>query len=592
MRRRGLIPLVFILLVTVGGLTWTVVTDTSPQLGLDLQGGASVVLAPAGEVEDDTLDEAVSIIRNRVDALGVAEPVIARQGNNVVVELPGVDNQQRALDLVGETAELQFRPVCGLLPPFGTLLPEEDSATLEGEVPPADGDGAETPAEGDGEPPADQDAEAGDEGAAPRFAGVGELAGGTDAPAPGEADDIPDDTTTSTVAPGEPSELPLDPATATAGPSGAVPCPTDQTDVGPDRDLCQEPEEEVATDEVVVLPQCDDDNRELSLEDGGFRYLVGPALLTGQALETASAGTSAQEIGQWEVRPVFRGGEEGIDLFNQAAAICFAGGAACPVVSPQGQNGQLAIVLDDVVVSAPGIQQPSFQRDQIVISGSFSESEAKDLSTALKYGALPVELETQAVQTVSPSLGEDSLRAGIIAGAIGVVLVCVYLILYYRVLALIALLSLLVWAGLLWATICFLSVNIGLALTLAGVVGLIVSVGVTVDSYIVYFERWKDDVRKGQTPRSSAAKSFDRSFRTIVTANVAALIGSITLYLLTVGAVRGFAFFLGVATVLDIVIVWFFTRPLAVTLARTRWVSRAGYLRTRAAKDAAQEVVS
>jgi preprotein translocase subunit SecD len=584
MRRRGLFPLVFIVLVALGSVTWTFATDTSPQLGLDLQGGASVVLAATGDVEDDTLDEAVEIIRNRVDALGVAEPVIARQGDNVVVELPGVDNQQRALDLVGDTAELQFRPVCSLLPPFGTELTEESTTTtVAGDATTTTAPGATTTA-----PPTTAAPEGeGEAGAAPRFAGEGEQAAGptsTSTTAPGETSDIPDATTTT--APGTATTT-LDPATATADPTASgTPCPTDQTDTGPDEDMCQNPPEDVPADDFAILPQCGDDNREVPLEDGGFRYLVGPTLLTGQSLESASSGPSQASLGEFEVRPVFKGGEDGIDAFNAAAAICFSGGAACPISSPQAQNGSLAIVLDDIVVSAPGIQQPSFERDQIVISGSFDESSSKDLSTALKYGALPVELETQAVQTVSPTLGEDSLRAGIIAGAIGVVLVCLYLILYYRALSVIALLSLLVWAALLWATICVLSSTIDLALTLAGVVGLIVSVGVTVDSYIVYFERLKDDVRRGATPRTTAGKSFDRTFRTIITANVAALIGAVTLYVLTVGAVRGFAFFLGIATAMDIVIAWFFTRPLAVNLARTRFIGRASFLRPRADADA------
>lgn len=577
MRRRGLIPLIFILLVTLGGLTWTVTTDAEPQLGLDLQGGISVVLAPEGDADDDALDEAVSIIRNRVDALGVAEPVIARQGDNVVVELPGVENQQRALELVGETAELQFRPVCGILPPFGTDLGEADPAAGEDTTSTTVAGETTTTVAGD-----TTTVPAGEETGAGLFGSEGELAGGpTDTTGPGESDDTVPEATTTT-APGTASTI--DPATATVDPTtgeptdGGAACPTDQSDTGPDRDLCQEPLDDVPADGFVVLPQCGDDNRELPIDEGGFRYLVGPTLVSGRALETAAAGTSAADIGQWEVRPTFRSGEDGIDQFNAAAAVCFAGAPSCPVASPQGTNGQLAIVLDDQVVSAPSINTPSFQRDQIVISGSFGESDAKDLATSLKYGALPIEFEDPTVDTVSASLGEESLRAGIIAGAIGVALVCLYMLAYYRGLGLVAIASLLVWAALLWTAICFLSETAGLALTLAGVTGLIVSVGVTVDSYIVYFERLKDDVRAGKSLRTTVSKSFDRAFTTILTANVAALIGAVTLYLLTVGPVRGFALFLAIATVLDVAVVWFFTRPMAIVLGRSRLFRKASFL--------------
>lgn len=554
MRRRGLLPLVFIVLVAVGAVAATIVTDTTPQLGLDLQGGASVVLEAQGDPSNDTLDQAVEIIRSRVDALGVAEPEIARQGDNVVVDLPGVDNQQRALELVGDTAELEFRPVCTLLPPFGAELPEDPTSTTV----PADGETTTTaPAE------ITSTTVAGDEQGLGLLGGEGELAaaaaqGETTTTGVGEGGDAT--TTTPTTAPAAgATEGEVDPATGT-------PCPAVPESV-PEQNLCQEPQEGVTAEGFAVLAECDDDGNEVA------RYLVGPTALTGSALEGADAVLAGTE---WAVNPTFKSGADGIDAFNAVAARCFSGDPSCPAVT--GQVGSLAIVLDDAVVSAPAIQTPTFTRDEIQISGAFDESSAKDLATVLRYGALPVELETQAVQTVSATLGEDSLRAGLLAGLVGVVAVCLYMVLYYRALGVVVVLGLGVWASLNWAILCYLSANAGLALTLAGVTGLVVSVGVTVDSYVVYFERLKDDVHKGKSLRTSTGRSFNRAFRTILTADVSSFMGAAILYWLTVGPVRGFAFFLGMATVLDVVVAWFFTRPLVGLLGRSRLFTEARFI--------------
>lgn len=550
MRRRGLLPLVFIVLVAGGALAATLITDTRPQLGLDLQGGASVVLEAQGDPGDESLDQAVEIIRSRVDALGVAEPEIARQGDNVVVELPGVDNQQRALELVGETAELEFRPVCTLLPPFGAELPEDATSTTA----PADGETTTTaPAE------ATSTTAGGDEQGFGPVGGEGELAaaqGETTTTGVGEGGDT---TTTTAPAAAGATEGQVDPATGT-------PCPAVPESV-PEQNLCEEPQEGVEVDGFAVLAECDDDGNEVA------RYLVGPTALTGSSLEGADAVLAGTE---WAVNPTFQSGEEGIDAFNAVAARCFSGDPSCPAVT--GQVGSLAIVLDDQVVSAPAIQTPTFTRDEIQISGAFDESSAKDLATVLRYGALPVELETQAVQTISATLGEDSLRAGLLAGLVGVVAVCLYMVLYYRALGLVVVFGLGVWGALIWGIVCYLSANAGLALTLAGVTGLVVSVGVTVDSYVVYFERLKDDVHKGKSLRSSTGKSFNRAFRTILTADVSSFMGAAILYWLTIGPVRGFALFLGIATILDVVVAWFFTRPLVGLLGRSRLFTEARFI--------------
>jgi preprotein translocase subunit SecD len=290
-------------------------------------------------------------------------------------------------------------------------------------------------------------------------------------------------------------------------------------------------------------------------------------------VETASARFE-EGTGQYVVRLTLKGGEEGIDTFNQAAQERFSGQDTCPPT--QNRTGSIAITLDGAVESAPAIQPDQasfspFDRDEITISGSFTEGTASKLALVLRYGALPVQLEPQAVQTVSATLGKDSLRAGIAAGLVGLALVVIFMIFYYRALGLVVLAGLGVSGALLWSVIAYLGENNGLALTLAGATGIIVSIGVTVDSYVVYFERLKDDVRAGKTLRSSAPKGFSNAYRTILAADLVSLIGAFILWWLTVGAVRGFAFFLGLSAVLDMIVAYFFTRPAVILLSRSRW---------------------
>lgn len=517
MRRRLLFSLLFILLAAFGGLAATLLTGSSPELGLDLQGGVSVVLEPTEEASADQLDVALEIIRTRVDALGVAEPEITRQGDSIVVQLPGVENRERVLGLVGQTAELRFRPVLQGDIPADAEAAETTTTTAAGETTTTTGGETTTTTAGD-TTSTSEGAFGLTEG---EFAGVLQEGGTTTTTAPQE--------TTTTTAPTEPGGLE----------------PT--------------PREEDEADATVTLPDKNDE----------FLYVLGPTLATGRVVESARA-----EIGQtglWQVNLTMRGGAEGIDLFNQAAAQCNPPTDTCP-------TGRLAIVLDSVVQSAPQIQESSFERDQIQISGDFTESEAKDLALVLRYGSLPVELERQTVQTISASLGEDSLRAGLFAGFAGLAVVAIYMILYYRALGLVVIAGLAVWGSLLFSIISWLGTAQGLALTLAGVTGIIVSVGVTVDSYVVFFERLKDEVRAGRTLRTSTERAFRRAFRTILAADVSAFIGASVLWWLTVGSVRGFAFFLGLSTILDVVVAWFFTRPVVTYLSRNRIFTEAPFL--------------
>ncbi|HKY66078.1 MAG TPA: protein translocase subunit SecD, partial [Acidimicrobiales bacterium] len=501
MRRKILLPLVLIMVVAYGGLIATLVSGNSPELGLDLQGGVSVVLAPTGDASGDQLDQSLAIIRDRVDALGVAEPDITRQGDAIVVQLPGVKNRDRALALVGQTAELRFRPVLQTAP-----FPEDEVASAQEQADAEVGATTTTTAPAGGETtttvPA---APSTSEGA------VGLTEGES---AAGPVQDPPATDPTATTAPAAGATT-----TTTAPADDPTQAPT-EAEVPP-----LTPRDQDVADQQVTLAGLPNE------EDGTTAiYQLGPALATGRIVKTASADI---QNGQWLVRLEMRGGENGIDTFNEIATTCYAQ-QPDPQVCP---TGQLAIVLDSVVQSAPSINAPSFSPEDISISGSFTESEAKDLALVLRYGSLPVELERQSVQTVSASLGDDSLRAGIIAGAVGLALVALYMLVYYRALGLVVILGLTVWGALLYTIISFLGETQGLALTLSGVTGIIVSIGVTVDSYVVYFERLKDEVKAGRTLRTSTDRAFKRAFRTVLAANFTAFLGALVLWWLTVGSV-------------------------------------------------------
>jgi preprotein translocase subunit SecD len=301
-------------------------------------------------------------------------------------------------------------------------------------------------------------------------------------------------------------------------------------------DLLTPPEEDAATAAVALLGS-----------DGQLGFVLAPAQLTGEVIEEAVATFQ----GQWIVNLSLN--DEGAVGFDQMAVANY--------------ERQVAIVLDGVVESAPTINATEFN-GQAVISGSFDEAEAKNLALVLRFGALPVEFERDDVRTVSATLGEGTLRAGVIAGLVGLALVGLYMLLYYRLLGLVAICSLAVSGATLWSIIAWLGESKGLALTLAGATGIIVSIGVQVDSNIVYYERIKEEVRRGRAVRSAAAGSFRAAFSTIVWADLASLIGAGVLYQLTSGTVRGFALYLGIATLIDLAVSFFFMRPLVVFVAR------------------------
>ncbi len=506
MRRRLWWSLVGVLVVGLGGFGGNLAAGNHPSLGLDLQGGASVTLEPIGTFDPAALDVAVDIIRKRVDSIGVSEPEIIRQGNTVVINLPGVKDQKAALELVGSSGEVLLRPVkqMGSTQTTTTLPSGVTTTTL-----------ASTAV-----------------------------------------------TTTTTIA-------------ATSGGPGSVrlaanttiPAATDSTQASTTATT-------ISGVSDTVLPPQDDRDRDAVLpgEKDDFVYLVGPSGGTGEIFNN----NASAEInnGAWVVNVSLRDGAQGSDQWNALATACFNGTEVCP-------TKQLAIVLDGKVISAPTVQEPVFTGGNVQISGSFTEKEAKQLAKYLQFGAVPVRFSAPTVQTVSASLGKDSLKAAIVSGLIGILLVLLFLLFYYRMMALVVVGGLAVSGLLLWSVISWLSKTNGLALTLSGAAGIIVSIGVTVDSYVVFFERLKDDVKSGRTLKNSAQRGFESAWRTILAADTVSLIGALVLWWLTVGSVRGFAFFLGLSTLTDIVVSYFFTRPTVLLLSRTRFLTSGRVLGVR-----------
>jgi preprotein translocase subunit SecD len=529
--------------VIVVWFTVTILGSARPQLGLDLQGGLSVVLFPVKGSDTSTLDTAVEIIRNRVDGLGIAEPSVSRQGDTIVVDLPGAKDRGRALDTIGKTAELRFRQVIGTLPYSSTApsttttAPSGATTTVAGGTTTSTAPAATTTT-GGGETGTTKQA-AGPEGAGARL-----LAAVRPAQEAGATTTAPAGTTVTTGATGATTTTATGATTTTAA-GGTT------TTTVPGAGTCQDgklvtPDDQDTTDaEQVILPDKPD-------EQGRHQvcYLLSNTIMTGRNIASAEAQINPNRA-EWEVLVTFKNDE-------------FAEKIGTKLV---GQN--VAIVLDHIVYSAPVIREQITGRD-VQISGEFTAREARDLALVLRYGALPVQFDSsqQTVQDISPTLGKDQLRAGIVAGLIGLALVALYMVFFYRILGLV------VWLGLGFTALTFfalttwLSENRGLTLTLAGVTGIIVSVGVTVDSYVVYFERLKDEVRTGKTVRSSLDGGFRRAFRTIVAADLVSLLGAAVLYTLAAGSVRGFAFFLGLSTLIDLVLAYCFMHPFVVLLAR------------------------
>jgi preprotein translocase subunit SecD len=516
---RSLAIIAALLILMYAGMLLLQGTKPTPKLGLDLQGGTSVTLTarlPEGEkgqITKSAMDQAKQIIEDRVNGTGVAEAEVAVEGNkNIVVNIPG---DELKTDLLS-TALLRFRPVLQV----GQTAPPQQSpsGTPSGSPSPS-----ATPSGSSSPSPSPSTSDNG-------RAVSGALLGQQSSPSP---------TPTPTPSPGG------------QGQGSTTITPEIQKQFN-ELDCTKSAEERQGKIEPAdqLLVTCDSD---------GFKYILGPTAVEGTHLSGADAGLPQSGVGSWQVNLSFDG--TGTKQFAQTTK---------DLVSKQSPQNQFAIVLDGQVVSAPVVQS-EIPTGRAEITGNFSQSEAKDLANVLKYGALPLAFDQSELNEISPTLGSDYLRVGIIAGALGLALVALYLLLYYRGLGLVAMASLVVAGLLTYASVVLLGEWIGFTLTLAGIAGLIVAVGITADSFVVFFERLRDEVREGRSLRAAVEHGWRRARRTILVADFVSFLAAAVLYILSIGSVRGFAFALGLTTVIDVVVVFFFTKPLIALLARTKF---------------------
>jgi preprotein translocase subunit SecD len=459
--------LAILALLLVGLLATALIQGaTSVRLGLDLRGGTSVTLQPrasndSNKITAEAIDQAVSIIRQRVNSLGVAESEVTAQGSGtnrqIVISVPG-DSSREVVDLVGQTAELRFRQVLAVA--AGIAGSGVDSAT------PVSGVSADINA---------------------KFATL--------------------DCTNVANLQGTGSDEPSD-----------------------------------------TIVSCE--------RDGSSKYILAPAEVLGRQISKASYGVDTTSGTQYVVSLTFDG--DGTKAF---------GALTTRVTSLSAPQNQVAIVLDGLVVSAPSINE-AIPSGSAQITGNFTQVDASNLANVLKYGALPLAFDRGEVQQVSPTLGADQLNAGLLAGALGLLLVFIFSLLYYRALGLVTVGSLLVSGALLYLSFLVLGEAIGFTLTLAGIAGAIVAIGITADSFIVYFERVRDEAREGRSLRSAVESGWARARHTIVVADMISILAAVLLYFFAVGGVRGFAFTLGLTTLIDLLVVFIFTKPLVSILAK------------------------
>lgn len=488
--RRKLSWLSGIAVFFVGLMVWGVASGQTgasfaPELALDLQGGTQIILTPTvadgDQASTEQLNQAVTIIRQRIDGSGVGEAQVTVQGNqNIVVAIPGTPDAT-TLQLIRASALLEFRPVIAQ----ATSAPLAEDAVVQ-DLDTLSNDPASTPVN------------------------------------------------------------PSDPAWATE----RVIAEFEQLDcLNPFRQPGQ------VDDPTRALVTCD--------ESYLFKYILGPVEVQGASISDASAGTVTTQTGAstntWAVNLEFNA--EGTEAFGQVTARLF--GQPSPA-------DQFAITLDGLVITAPSTNAV-ITNGQAQITGSFTQDSATVLSDQLKYGALPIGFEVQSQENISATLGSESLRSGLLAGLIGLIVVVIYMAFQYRGLATVVLGSLVVAALLVYLAIAFLSWRQGYRLSLAGVAGLIVAIGITSDSFIVYFERIRDELRDGRSLEAAVEAGWGRALRTILISGAVSFTAAVVLYLLTSSSVRGFAFTLGLITLIDILIVTMFTHPLVQLLARNKF---------------------
>jgi preprotein translocase subunit SecD len=541
--------LAIIAVIIVALFGWVVISGHhSPKLGIDLAGGTSLTLKPVvpagvtGTVTDDSVDQAVNIIRQRVDGLGVAESTVTRQGtgsgSTILIEVPG-KNEKDLNDKVGKTAKMSFRKLllsCGPVPSAAAAQPTPSPSASAGSSASPSATPSTTPSVS----------------TAPSTS-----PSSNGRPAAGLSAASPTPTPSASASPT---------ATTTAGQATAT-CAQLGTTATVPADIAAQWEaldctkitsanhpSDVPTDDLVTCSV-----------DGTESYILGPQVIPGSDISGATAGldtgSNGTGIPQWVVNLNFNG--EGSSIFADTTRALYG--------QTQGSDqNRFAVVLDGLVQTAPTVNG-AILNGQAQISGSFTQETATDLANVLNFGALPLAFQAQQQQAISATLGSDYLYAGVLAGLVGLALVVVYLLLYYRGLGLVAFASLVIAGLLTYGSLVLLGQTLGYTLSLAGVAGAIVSIGITADSFVVFFERIRDEMRDGRSMRVAVEQGWHRARRTILAADAVSFLAAVTLYLLAVGNVQGFAFTLGLTTIIDVVVVFLFTKPLLTVLARRKF---------------------
>lgn len=532
-----------------------------PKLGIDLQGGTRVTLTartPDGSPPTrEALNQAQQIINDRVNGLGVSGSEVIIDGNNLVITVPGSESSE-ARNL-GQTARLYIRPVVHVMPAEvpGGQPPSEGApdAPPGGPIPGMPG----VPGAPGAEPPAGQQPPGGDQPPAqPAPPGAPQPR-----PYPQEPPAQP-----APPPPPPPSPAPGGPAPASPAPSPTQTAPPSPEDVPLAQRIADEKQLRQSTDQQIQIlalqfqaTRCNEDDVLAGNDDpnlplitcgrDGNVYLLDKSIINGEQIEDATSGLDQQR------------GEYVVNLqFKSEGAKTWADFTAANV------GTQTAFVLDSKVMSAPEIRE-AIPGGRTQISGQFTQQTARELANVLKYGSLPLSFESSEAETVSATLGLSSLRAGLIAGAVGLALVLIYSLLYYRMLGVLTALSLVASGVMVYAILVLLGRWIGYTLDLAGIAGLIIGIGMTADSFVVFFERIKDEIREGRSFRSAVPRGWARARKTIVSGNAVTLLAAAVLYVLAVGQVKGFAFTLGLTTILDVVVVFLVTWPLVYLASKS-----------------------
>jgi len=576
----------------------------TPGLALDLEGGTQIILTPTtsdgSAISDNDVEQAIEVIRQRVDASGVSEAQISRQGGqNIVVSLPGKPSQA-TLELVRTSAVMYFRPVLRILPGSAQQAAKNiASQNPSGEATQAPTDQPTAQAEAQPDPNAAQEATQPAEDAA---GSEGEQATGQEGQE-GASAEQPAATPEPTAQPSTQARTPEEIATQLAdvnqdGVISSDPLPATSQDNSSDSWIteqllydgymtdCSDPKNLTGQtqDPKVAVISCSKDKDAGSQQHGA--YILGPADITGTELKSANSGLETDSRGQttnkWVVSLAFN--PDGTKKFSELSKRLLAYRDQAAAAGAQGAQGaqnqdsqakaQFAIVLDGLTIMASGFNSDvhsPITDGRVQITGSFNQNQANTLANQLSFGSLPLSFTVQSEQQISATLGTEQLRNGLIAGLIGFGLIILYLAWQYRGLAVVAVASLVVAAAGTYLVIAALSSLMGYRLSLAGVAGLIISIGITVDSFIIYFERVRDEVRQGRTLKTAIDEGWKHARRTILVSDAVNLVAAIVLYFLAVGGVQGFAFTLGVTTCVDLAIIIFFTHPLMEWIIRFRF---------------------